>query len=152
MKRFRFRPAAVLALRRTEYEAARGHLARAQQERDAARRALVEADAEVARAAARYRDELASTPTMAAIERHRNWMTRLKAGAEACRRADAERQAAEERAAAQVRLAHRRLRVLERFRDRAWRKYDQECRRLEAIEMNQFAIVQFTRRQEDSSD
>ena len=146
MKRFDFRPAAVLELRRREYDLAQEQLARAQQERERAERAVVAADAATAHAEAEYLARLTAGEEADALARHRDWIASRRAGAEGCRRKHAERQLAEERAAANVRRTHRQVRVLERLRDRVWRAYQLECRRLDAIEMDRLAITRYTRR------
>jgi flagellar biosynthesis chaperone FliJ len=68
------------------------------------------------------------------------------AGAESCRRRLAERQLEVERAAADVRLAHRQVRILERLRDRAWRRHQAAEGRLEMTAMNELAVMQYARR------
>jgi flagellar biosynthesis chaperone FliJ len=152
MKRFHFRPAAVLELRRLEHDVARAQLVCAQQEREHAERAVVAAEAATADAEADYRTCLTAGDEADALARHRNWIASRRAGAEGCRRGYAERQLAQERAAANVRRTHRQVRVLERLRDRAWRTYQHECRRLDAIEMDQLAMTQYTRRKAGGID
>jgi flagellar biosynthesis chaperone FliJ len=58
----------------------------------------------------------------------------------------AERQIEVERAAADVRRTHRQVLVLENLRDRSWADYQEEARRLDAIDMDQLAVTQFARR------
>jgi flagellar export protein FliJ len=146
MKRFQFRAAKVLDLRRREHDAALAQLSRIQQLRDSAADAVSAAEQGVERAQRDYRDRLAEGGDAVTFERHRNWIIGQSAGAERCRRQLAERQIEVERAAADVRRTHRQVLVIEKLRDRAWRDYQEEARRLDAIAMDQLAVTQFARR------
>jgi flagellar export protein FliJ len=152
MTPFRFRAAAVLDVRRRQHELAQTQLAHAQQERDAAARLVCEA-AEAGRGADReYRASLDAGAAAGALERHRNWMARLQAETDDRRRQLEERHLAVHHSAADVRHAYTRVRVLERLRDRAWRKYQVEVRRREAIELDYLAVIQYARRMEGGID
>jgi len=131
----------VLDLRRRLFEATQAALARAHQERDGAAAGVREAEEAVEHAEQASRQALEQGGEAGAAERHRIWIVRQRAWTEACRRALAERQTAVDCVAADVRRAHREVRVLERLRDRAWVEYQDESRRLEAIEMDQLAVV-----------
>jgi flagellar biosynthesis chaperone FliJ len=56
------------------------------------------------------------------------------------------RQIEVERATADVRRTHRQVLVIEKLRERAWKAYQEETRRLDAIAMDQLAVTQFARR------
>jgi len=152
MKRFHFRAATVLNLRQRQYAIAQTELARAQGERDASGARVRDAEEAVRRAEGEFRHQLVQGGDAGALERHRNWITRQHAGAEACRRQLAERLAAVERATAHVRRTHRQSRVLERLRDRAWRDYQAETRRQDRIAMDELAVIQYARRMEGDSN
>jgi flagellar export protein FliJ len=145
MKRFQFRPAAVLELRRRQHEAAQRQLVRAQRERDEAARVRDEAIEATAGAEADMHARLHAGADVETIMRHRNWIARQRAAADGKRRAHAARQTDVERATDHVRRTRRQMRALERLRDRAWRAHLTEVGRLEAIELDRLAIVRFTR-------
>ena len=107
---------------------------------------MSEAESAVDQAQLEYRDCLVKGREAAIFERHRNWIIGQRAGAESCRRQLAQRQIEVERAAADVRRTHRQVLVLENLRDRAWQDYQDETRRLDAIEMDQLAVMQYARR------
>ena len=146
MKPFHFRAATVLDLRRRQHEHAETQLARAQEERDAAQRAVDAAEAACARARAEYREQLGTSHPAGLHERHRNWIDRKQGETEDQRRQLEERQLGVHRATAEVQHTFMRLRALERLRDRAWRAYQDETRRRDAIEMDHLAVMQHARR------
>jgi flagellar biosynthesis chaperone FliJ len=146
MKKFQFRAAKVLDLRRRQHDLTLAELSRMQQQRDSAAAAVVASDQAVASAQRDYRDCLIEGGESVTFERHRNWIVGQRAGAESCRRHLAKRQIEVERAAADVRRTHRQVLVLENLRDRAWQDYQVETRRLDAIEMDQLAVTQYARR------
>ncbi len=146
MKRFVFRPAAVLDLRGRQHEAAQAQLAQAQQERDRASAAVAAAEAHVARAQGELHDELTRGGTVDVFARHRTWIEQLAGGTDRCRAAFAEQQQQVERAAAYVRRTHRQLRVMERLRDRAWKTYQGESRRHDMNAMDHLAVTRYARR------
>ncbi len=145
MKPFAFRPAAALDLRRREHDAAAAQLARAQQERDVAAAALAGAEASIARAEEAFRAQLARGGTAEALARHRTWILGLQVPAARCRRLLGDRQIAVEAATRRAQLARRRMRALERLRDRAWRVYEDGRRRMENAAMDAIAIAKFVR-------
>jgi flagellar export protein FliJ len=152
MKRFHFRAATVLNLRKRQYDMAQVELARVQRERDTAGGAVRDAEDALSRAEGEYRERLVMGGEACALERHRYWITRQHAGAESCRRRLTLRQLEVERATADVRRTHRQSRVLERLRDRAWRDYREEARRQEALEIDQLAVIQYARRMGGGTD
>ena len=146
MKRFHFRAATVLHLRQRQHEMAQSQLARVQQERETAADAVRQAESASIRAEREYHERLVMGGEAGGFERHRNWIVHQHAGAERCRRDLEERQLAVERATADVRRTHRQARVLERLRDRAWRDYQEEARRRDAIDLDEIAVIQHARR------
>lgn len=143
MRRFHFRAQTVLALRQREEDAARTTLTRA--------RALVErAHAKVAAARNAVSDaggafdaaaEAGSPNSL--LEWHRSWIARLRADVQqALLTASAADQAAGAAAVALSRAMQKR-RVLERLRERAWRRYCVARDRADAVEMDHLATVRF---------
>lgn len=145
MKDFRFRAAALLDLRREQFQAAQAELARIRNRRDEAAGRLREAEDAVRFAERELRQVLATGGLPGVFERHRNWIFRQRASVEACRRRLVEWHAAFDRAMAVLQESHRQVQVLERLRDRMKRQYDLESRRLEMIELNELAIMRFAR-------
>lgn len=146
MKPFRFRAARLLDLRRRTCDAARAELARL---RDAARR--VEAELDRARRACRdadaaYHQCMQEATDVDRLQRHRNWIHRLNASAAALEREVAEHRLAVARGAEHVHQELRRVRVLERLRERALRRYENEARRHEAREIDRHAVLRHARR------
>lgn len=146
MRAFRFRAVHVLDLRRRQHEAAETQLARAQQERDAAERVLRAADEAAELAAGGLRGCLGSAHTAEAVERHRNWIALKEAERADRQRWLEERQLGVSRATRVVQETFMRLRALERLRDRSLHKYQHEVRRLDAIDMDQLAVLQHARK------
>jgi flagellar export protein FliJ len=145
MKDFRFRAAAVLDLRREQFQVAQAELARIRNHRDAAVSRVREADDAVCFAERDFQQVLAAGGAPGVFERHRNWIFRQRADADACRRRLVEWQAAIDRAVADLQESHRQVQVLERLRDRMKHQHDLESRRLEVIEVNELAIMRFAR-------
>ena len=146
MKRFQFRAAKVLDLRQRQHQQALAALAIVQRQRDLAVEAVTAAELAVTRAQEEFRACLVAGGATAVFERHRNWIGKLQAGAESCRRQLAQQELEVERAAADVRRTHRQSRVLERLRDKALQTYQDESDRLAGIEMDQLAVIQYARR------
>lgn len=146
MKPFRFRAAALLDLRREQCDAARTELARLT---DGTRAAAARVDeAEHARTSAErdYRAVLVGGADADALARHRNWIARQHTIVEERHRALEDCRLAVARQAAIVHDHLRRVRVLERLRDRAWRRYVTEEQRHETKEMDLIAVLQYARR------
>jgi flagellar export protein FliJ len=146
MKPFRFRAEVVLDLRRRQHEQAQTQLARAQQERDAAAHIVGEAGQACQSAHRDYRASLDEGGAAGALERHRTWIARRQAETDDRRRQLEARHLAVAHAAEDLRHTYTRVRVLERLRDRAWKRYQDEARRREAIEMDYLAVTRFARR------
>lgn len=146
MKAFRFRPETVLRLRRRARDAAHVELGRAQ-------RAKADADTELARsvdamttAAAAFRDVMASGGEGETFERYRTWMVGLRTAVDGHRvQVDRHQQVVDARAAV-LKTAHQQVRVVERLRERAERRYDDEARRQALKAMDELAGQQYARR------
>ncbi|MEZ5420328.1 MAG: flagellar export protein FliJ [Vicinamibacterales bacterium] len=150
MRPFRFRAETVLDLRRREEEAARTALARA--------RALVErahgavaAAREAVRAAGRAFDAAAAAGTPhGTLDWHRSWIVRLRADVQSALAVAAQADQAAGAAAVALNRAMQRRRVLERLRDRAWRRYVVARDRAHVQEMDQLASLRFAAQAQDS--
>lgn len=146
MKPFRFRADTLLSLRRRRRDAARIELAQAQQlERQSAEDlASKRAQRDVAENA--HAEAIRVGGEVELIERHRNWRVFLDA------EVDRSRQRHQEQAERVVRLAealtvvHRDVRVLERLRERLWRRYLDAVRRQEMKELDEIATLRYARR------
>jgi flagellar export protein FliJ len=149
---FRFRAAAVLDLRRRQHELAQTQLAHAQRERDAAVQRVLDAEVATLDAEREYRASLVAGGEAGSFERHRTWIVRRQAETDDRRRQLETRLLAVHHATAAVRHTFTQVRVLERLRDRAWRKYQDEVRRREAIEMDHLAVIQYARRMRGGID
>lgn len=143
MRPFTFRPAAVLELRRRQEDAARDVLAKAHAERARAEAGLAAALDAVTRAREAFRVDLQAPGAIARVGWHRSWIERLLRDVDARRRVAAIAAEVVERASAAVRDAMQRRRVLERLRDRAWRRYQVESRRAELQEMDRLAGLRY---------
>ncbi|HWB28892.1 MAG TPA: flagellar FliJ family protein [Vicinamibacterales bacterium] len=143
MAEFRFRAAAALELRKQQETAASTALARAEA-------LLREAEARVQQAA---RDRQTAQETQRSAERrgtdagtiewHRNWIVRLTTAVDALARDVEARALAVTQAEQQWREARRRRLTLERMRERAWRRYQQEQQRQELKVIDELARLRF---------
>lgn len=145
MKSFRFRPEALLEIRRRRRDALQAALGLAQ-------RTLAEAETELHRRTAQrdealraYRDAVDVDPGFETHERHRNWIARLRAGIAAQESAVEARRAEMAAAAERLRVAHQEVRVLERLKEHQRRRYDDAVRKEELKEMDQIASLRYAR-------
>ena len=143
---FRFRAGSLLALRQRQFDAAQERLGRANENVAAAARLVDEAEHAAHGANAGYRQALDRGSEHAALERHRNWIGQQHARVGAQRAAETECRGAAVTASDAVVAAHRQVRVLERLRERAKRRYDTEVRRRELKEIDRLATLQHARR------
>jgi membrane protein involved in colicin uptake len=146
MAKFRFRAEAALELRRKQDDEAQRALAEAR--RDTARAEAVREREQrlLDETLARARDEEARACDMARAIWHRHWMRRQRLVIEAAVRAVEERRAAERAAAEHAVIARRRLRSLERLRDRLWTAHVGDERRAEQKEMDVLGGLRFVAR------
>ena len=140
---FRFRAAAALDVRRTQEDAARLALAKAETERDLARQRTDDAKAEVRQDGERLvAVQLAGTESWRVLW-HRAWIDRQRREV-AVRAREADTRAAEAVQAQQAaQEAVKRRRVLERLRDRAFRKHRRAADEQHVREMNELATLRF---------
>ena len=140
---FRFRAAAALDVRRKEEDAARLAAAKAEQALERARERAVAARAAVSEDGERLMDIQQSGAEQWRVQWHRAWIDheRLEAAA---REKDEEGSAVEAlRATRSAQEAFRRRRVLERLRDRAWKKHQRHQHQQHVREMNDLATLRF---------
>jgi flagellar export protein FliJ len=149
--KFQFRAERVLDVRRRALDAARAQLLRATASRDAAERELAAAIASFDRAEAAFRDALAGGTDVGAVERHRNWITFQRSAVDDRRRAREVCRGVVDSATKAVNAAHRDVRVLERLRERAWRRHLVEMNRREMRELDSLATLQFARQTADAN-
>jgi flagellar export protein FliJ len=143
---FRFRGARILEWRRVQADAARVAFVRATESvREAAAR-VAEADDQSERAASDYKTAMASPNDIGTIVRYRNWIGNQREHAAVCRRQHEDRRAVADQAAGVLQTAMRHVKVMERLRERAWRRHMDAERRQEMKELDQLATLQFARR------
>ncbi len=143
MQAFRFRAQIVLDLRRREEEAARTALVRQRALADRAHASLAAAREAVGEAGRALDTAAAAGTTHGTLEWHRRWIVGLRLAVQAAMRVAAEADQASGRAAAALNQAMQKRRVLERLRERAWRKYSLARDRAHIQEMDQLASLRF---------
>src|SRR5215831_7961656 len=146
---FRFRGARILEWRRVQADAARVAFVRATESlREAAAR-VAEADDRIERAARDYRAAMARPSQIGLIVGYRNWIEKQREHAAACRRQHEEKRVVADQAAGVLQTAMRRVKVMERLRDRAWRRHLDAERQQEMKELDALATQQFARRKSE---
>ena len=140
---FRFRAAAALDVRRTQEDAARLASANADTELDHARQRTAEARAEARQDAERLVEVQLAGAESWRVQWHRTWIDRQRREVTVrAREADVRAtEAVQAQQAAQE--AVKRRRVLERLRDRAWRKHRRAADQQHVREMNELATLRF---------
>jgi len=143
---FRFRGARILDWRRVQADAARVVFVRASESvREAAAR-VAQADEHVERAARDYQATMARPNEIGTIVGYRNWIEKQREHAAACRRQHEEKRVVADQAAGVLQTAMRRVKVMERLRDRAWRRYVDAERAQEMKALDELATQRFARR------
>jgi flagellar export protein FliJ len=143
---FRFRGARILEWRRVQADATRVVFVRASESvREAAAR-VAAADDHVERAARDYTATIARPNEIGTIVGYRNWIEKQREHAAACRRQHEEKRVVADQAAAVLQTAMRRVKVMERLRDRAWRRYVDAERAQEMKALDELATQRFARR------
>jgi len=143
---FRFRGARILEWRRVQADAARVAFVRANESlREAAAR-VAEADDHLERAGHAYKATMARPNEIGTIVGYRNWIEKQRQHAAACRRQHDEKRVVADQAAGVLQTAMRRVKVMERLRDRAWRRYVAAERAQEMKTLDELATQQFARR------
>jgi flagellar export protein FliJ len=89
---------------------------------------------------------MASPNDIGTIVRYRNWIGNQREHAAVCRRQHEDRRAVADQAAGVLQTAMRHVKVMERLRERAWRRHMDAERRQEMKELDQLATLQFARR------
>lgn len=145
MKAFRFRAARVLEWRMAAADAARGAVMRARESAREAAEQVQAADARYRSAEDALRANLGTEIDAPTLTRHRNWIDHQRAAIAAQQRLHDERVAAVAAAATVLHEATRRVKVLERLRERALRRHTAAERREEMQRLGEFAVQQFAR-------
>jgi flagellar export protein FliJ len=146
MATFRFRAEAALDLRRKQDEDAQRALGEARRATAHADAALQREEQVLADTLARGRDEETHAVDMARAIVYRQWMVRQRMVIEAARSRLDEKRTAERAAAEQAMVARRKLRALERLRERLWKAYLVNERRAEQKEMDVLGGLRFVAR------
>ena len=146
---FRFRAAPLLDLRQRQLEAAQARLARANEDVAVAERMLVAAVRGADDAVAAHREALLRGSDNATLQRHRNWIAQRYSFVDLRRRAHAECCGVAVIASRAVVEAHRKVRVLERLRDRMQKRHEAAVRLREQKEIDLLATLQYARRMAD---
>jgi flagellar export protein FliJ len=147
MKPFRFRAEPILAWRRRLADDARVAVVRANESVRAAMRSVADAEARSLHAADDFRRAIAAYTDIETIVRHRNWIDRERAHVAASRVQRDQRQREADVAVAALQRAMRHVRVLEKLRDRAWRRHQDAERRQDVKAIDELAAQRFARRQ-----
>ena len=143
---FRFRGARILDWRRVQADAARVAFVRATESvREAAAR-VAAADDHIERAARDYKAAMACPNEIGTIVGYRYWIEKQREHAAACRRQHDEKRAVADQAAGVLQTAMRRVKMMERLRDRAWRRYVDAERAQEMKALDELATQRFARR------
>ncbi len=146
MKRFVFRAQAALDLRRREDEEARRLLGVAQRAVRAAEDRL-EAARTALTAAMQHAREAAADPTTAAtLPWHRNWIKGQQVEIGRRTQALSDRRDEQTAASAHALQTRRRLRSLEKLRERMWQRHQHEERREEQKALDLFGSLQYAAR------
>jgi flagellar export protein FliJ len=147
MRPFKFRAEAALDIRRKHDEAAQRALALARMATRTARDVL---SCALERIESASRDTAKAWEASGTIDRliwQRNWMVGLERDASRARQALADRETEERRAAEIAQHARMQVRVLERLRERTWRAWQLEARRVEQKAIDELAGLRFAARQ-----
>jgi flagellar export protein FliJ len=148
MANFRFRAQVALDLRQKQDEDAQRALGAARQSRAAAERLLEDEKRTLADGHARASLEEARAWDASRVVWYRNWMKRQQQVIVASKAALDARCQEELAAAERAREARRRVRALERLRDRAWKTFQTAERRREQKEFDVLGGLRFVARRE----
>ncbi|HEY8548640.1 MAG TPA: flagellar FliJ family protein [Vicinamibacterales bacterium] len=147
MARFRFRPQPALDLRKREEELARMAVSEAHAACEAAEASWREAQRRLDEAAARAREADAAGGDVTLAIWHRNWMRSQRREVVRCEAVAEERRVALAEAEARLVEARRRVRVLERLKERALAAYRERERQAEQRAIDELANLRFAIRQ-----
>jgi len=149
VKSFRFRAQAVLDLRCRHRDAVQAQLAQAERAERVAAVALEAAEVRLHAAGIEAANALRAGGPISEFERHRNWIAHLRVDGERLRRVRHERAAEVTEARERLRVAHQRVRVLERLREQTWRRYLEAVRQQEMRDLNEVATLRFSRQRRE---
>jgi len=151
MARFRFRAQPALDLRRRQEDAQREVVREAQRLSEAADAAYAAAQAAFDEGTARAREADAEGGDVTVAIWHRNWIKSLRRELARCEAIAEDRRVQLQDAERQLIEARRRVRVLERLRDRSWKTHQQQERRVEQQRLDELAVLRFAIRQRGES-
>jgi len=150
---FHFRGARILEWRRVQADAARVAFVRATESAREAAARVADADAQCHRAAQNLRAAMASPTDVGTIVGYRNWIGKQQEHAAACRQQHDQQCALADQAAGVLHVATRNVKVMERLRERAWRRHLNAERLRDIKELDQLATLQYARRKaEEGAD
>jgi len=143
---FRFRIDPLLTLRRRQLDAARLRLASANEAVLHAGHLVEQAGRALSIADSGYRDALADGVDNDSLDRHRTWIDTQRSRLATQTRECAERQSSARDASHEAMLARRRVRMLEKLRDRAIKRHLAAVDRRDARELDAQAAMKYARR------
>jgi flagellar protein FliJ len=146
MPAYRFRAQAALDLRRKQDDEAQRALGEARRATLLAQRVVQRAEEDLAKSLRLAREKEGEPANVALAIWYRNWMRRQKLTIVAARQALDRQRDVERAAAEQAAQARRRLRSLERLRDRTWQAFLMVERRVEQKELDQLGTLQYVAR------
>jgi len=149
---FRFRLQVALDYRRRRDEAAQRELAAANAAARAAEEALDQSLAAKAEAFARAAAEQQRASGIESILWHRNWMAGQQREVARRRAVVDERRSAAAAARERAVRTHTDVRVLEKYRERAWRAYNLEVTRADQKAMDWLAVLRATARADEPKE
>ena len=149
MKGFRFRGARILEWRRVQADQARAEFLRATESARETAAALSRAEADVTRAVDEYLSVMSTPVDVATLERYRNWIGQQRVRVLTCHKAHEQRRAIVDKTAALLQTAQRHVKVMERLRERAGKRYRETERQLEMKAIDELATLRHARRRNE---
>jgi flagellar export protein FliJ len=143
MRPFTFRAQPALDLRRSQEKEAQGALAAAEARRQEAREALDASVAHLHDIMCRGHEADTRPGELTTRIWYRNWIAGQRQHVERCRHAFDQRCLEVEEAARRAQLARRKVKTLERFRDRSWHRYQEQARRHEQKGLDELGTIRF---------
>ena len=147
MSAFRFRAQAALDVRRRELEAAQRHLARAEQDRDAARRDVEKAAVVVQDAREAGGEQSRNARTANDLQWYRFWILRLEHERRSAQSRLTAREGDVTKATAACAHAKQRCQSLEKLRDKARHVHDRKQADVERKLIDELATTRYNERQ-----
>lgn len=149
MRAFRYRGERILEWRRAIADTALGEFLRAAASAREARRLADEAERRSAQAEIDAVAAMRGAANVSSLERHRIWIARERRHADGCRVAHQEQQRIADVFQTALQLARRHVKVMERLRDRAERRYHDLERQMDMKALDELATIQYARRRVD---